>query len=677
MATSGSKSVAVTSWDTLKFSWSVSSQSIENNTSTVSWKLQLIAGSSGRISSSAPKDYTIVVNGTTYSGTNYIGIENNATKTLKSGTTVITHNADGSKSFSYSFKQEIDITFSGSHIGTKSGSGTGVLDTIPRKSSLSASNGTLGTALTLTVDRKADAFTHTITYECGSASGTVCTKSSSTSISFTPPLSLASQNTTGTSVSITFTIETFNGSTSIGTNTKTITCSIPASAKPSCSLTVTDAMGYYDTYGGFIKGLSKFKVVVTPETSYSSAIASYKTTANGATYNAASFTTGVIKTAGTLSINATVTDKRGRSGSTSKSLTVLDYAAPNISKLTVKRCNADGTENDQGGYVKATFSASVTSLGSKNTATYTLRYQAATAAEPTTISLDNIKNSYSVTDYSYIFAADTESSYNVEVKVADAFGSAGKSTSASTAFTLMHWLASGLGMAIGKISELAGVFDIGLKTRFNGGILHPVLKAETDLNDILTPNTYVGENVSINNYANCPLTSGTFSLEVVGMGEEGQVKQRLTYCHKTAARAWERIYYGEAWGDWVCVSDFDGHLLWSGAYYMTQTHTVNLAEPISKQKSGIVLVFSGYSNGSATDASFHSFFIPKMLVKNHNGKYHDFLLATVDLAKFASKRLYINDSSITGDGMNAETGMSLSGVKFTNNAYVLRYVIGV
>ena len=111
MATSGSKSVTVTVVDELKFSWERTSYSVANNTSTISWKMELIAGSSGRISSTASKDWEVTVNGTKYSGTNTIGISNNSTKTLASGSTTISHNSDGTKSFSYSFSQYFGITF--------------------------------------------------------------------------------------------------------------------------------------------------------------------------------------------------------------------------------------------------------------------------------------------------------------------------------------------------------------------------------------------------------------------------------------------------------------------------------------------------------------------------------------------------------------------------------------
>lgn len=469
MALSGSKTVTVTSWDSLIFSWSAS-QSVSNNTSTVAWTLKLKATSSGKISSTASKSWSVTVNGTKYSGTNTVGIANNTTKTLASGSTVIKHNSDGTKSFDYSFSQQFSITFSGSSIGTVSGSGSGTLDTIPRASSLTAGNGTLGTAQILTINRADSTFKHRITYECGSASGYVAGSSSAfttdTSISWTPALSLATQNKTGASVSVKLTLKTYNsGGTQIGTATKTISCAIPASVKPSCSLSVTDSTGYADTYGNPVKGLSKFKVVVTPTLAQESPIASYSVTANGSKYTAASFTTGVLKSSGTLTVSATVTDKRGRTGSASVSKTVLNYAKPTISKLAVKRCNSDGTSNAQGEYVQVTFSATVTSLNNKNTATYTLKYKKSTATSYTSVNISALQNVYSATDKTYIFAADTGSSYNVELAVKDNHGTATKSTSASTGFTLMHWLADGTGMAIGKIAELSKVFDIGLVTR--------------------------------------------------------------------------------------------------------------------------------------------------------------------------------------------------------------------
>ena len=469
MATSGSTSVTVTSWDTLKFSWETTSQSIVNNTSTISWKLQLVSDSSGRIDSSASKKWTVTENGKTYSGTNTVGIANNATKTLASDTTTITHNSNGTKTFSYSFSQEFGITFSGTKIGTKSGSGNGTLDTIARKSTLTASNGTLGTAQTLTVSRYDSSFTHTITYTCGSASGTVSTKSNSTSISFTPPLTLASQNTTGTSVSIVFTITTYTGDTSIGSNTKTITCSIPSSVKPSVSLSVSDVYTYRTTFGAYVQGKSKLKIEVDASGSYGSTIKAYNTTIDGKTYTSASVTTSVLTGSGTLTIKTTVTDSRGRTASTTWDVNVLPYSAPQISSLSVKRCDSNGNSNSSGAYLKITFSSSVTTLNNKNTAKYTLQYKKTTASAYTSATLSAYANNYAVSGGSYIFAADTVA-YNIVLTVEDAFSEHWKKASGASTSMLWSILSKGLGLAVGKIAELSGYFDCGFDAVFRKGV---------------------------------------------------------------------------------------------------------------------------------------------------------------------------------------------------------------
>lgn len=660
---------------TLSISITQNSQNVTNNTSNVTVKATA-SWTYGSYNRTGQCTGSITIDGTKYSFSGLTFNDNKTTsgsKVVMTKTVNVTHSSDGSKKLTCSASFVTGVSS-----GTISASASKTLTTIPRKSTMSVANGTLGTAQTLTVTRQSTSFTHTIVAKCGSASATICTKSTSTSISFTPPLSWASQNTTGTSVSVTYTITTYNGSTSLGSNSYSKTCSIPSSVKPSCSLTVTDAMGYADTYGGYLKGLSKFKVVISATPAGGSPIASYKTSANGKTYTASSFTTDVLTSSGTLKVSTTVTDKRKRTGTASQNLTVLNYSKPLITALSVHRCNEDGTANDQGEYVKVVFGSSVTALDNKNTATYVLEYKKTSDPEYTSVDLTEYANNYAVSDAVYIFAADSGSSYNVRVIVTDNFDSGSKATTASTGFTIMHWLASGLGMAIGKVAELAGVLDIGFKTRFTGGILHPVLEPETDLDDIRTPNTYVGANVSTYNYANCPLTSGTFTLEVVGMGEDGQVKQRLTYCHKTSARAWERIYYASAWGEWVCVSDFGGTLLWSGVYYMSASQIVTLAEPVSKQRSGIVLVFSRYSSGEAQNYHFSTHFVPKYQVGKHSGCGHTFLMTTDgSFSAFAAKYVYLHDTQITGNANNEATGTGACGITYANNGFVLRYIIGV
>lgn len=448
----------------LVFSWTEQDQNITNNTTKISWTLKG-AGVAQATWYMAGNFKVTIAGETVYSSATRIQLKNGTT--VASGTYTFTHNNDGTKTFTAYAEAGIY-----NYAVNCTGSQTFTLDTIARKSTLTASDGTLGIVQILTVSRQSSSLTHTITYKCGTATGTIVTKSTSTSINWTPPMSLATQNTTGVSISLTFTITTYSGSTSIGFNTKTITCAIPASVKPTCSISVSDAMGYKTTYGAYIKGLSKFKIVVNAVESYGSNIASYMVNANGAKYTAANVTTDVLQTYGQLTISAIVTDKRSRSGATSIRETVIDYNAPIISKFKVLRCNSDGTANDQGEYIKVIFSYIVTGLNNKNSVICKLNYKKSTVTNYTTITFSTLTDVYTTNDYSYIFPADSGSSYNVAVSVEDDFNTVKRSTRASTAFTIMNWRADGTSIGIGKVAEKANTLQVGLNAEFESGVIY-------------------------------------------------------------------------------------------------------------------------------------------------------------------------------------------------------------
>lgn len=132
MALSGSKSVTVTQWDILTLSWAQVSQSVADNTTTVSWTLQLQATAYGYLNAPAVATWSVSIDGNSYTGTNTVAIANNTAKTLASGTTVIKHNDDGTKDFAFTFSQQFNVTFSGQFIGTVSGDGSGTLEAIPQ-----------------------------------------------------------------------------------------------------------------------------------------------------------------------------------------------------------------------------------------------------------------------------------------------------------------------------------------------------------------------------------------------------------------------------------------------------------------------------------------------------------------------------------------------------------------
>lgn len=439
------------------------SQSIANNTSKVTVGVR--ASWTGGSYNLLEKSGYVIIDGTKYTFTSPFntGKTTSGTVLLYSKTLNIKHGSDGKKTLTCSASYTTGVSS-----GTIAASASKALTTIARASSLTASDGTLGTAQTLKITEQDSTFKHKITYTCGSVSGYAAGSSSgfntSNSISWTPPLSLANQNTTGTSVAITLYLKTYTSSgTHIGTVSKNITCAIPSSIVPTVSIEVTDALGYANEYGAYIKGLSKFNIALAASGSYGSTIEAYKTTADGKTYTDKNFVTGVISGKGELKINATVTDSRNRTGTDSATVNVLDYKTPSIS-VSAKRCNADGNSNSGGAYLAVSFNATVTALNNKNTSTYKLAYKKSSDAEYTEVDLTEYANQYTPNGV-FIFAAETSSTYNIKVTATDAFNSVSKTVLGASVFKLFS-SKKGLGWAFGKICELVGYLDIAFKTLF-------------------------------------------------------------------------------------------------------------------------------------------------------------------------------------------------------------------
>jgi hypothetical protein len=144
MAKSGSSVINITGWDQMLFEWECVSQSAVDNTSTVNWKATLISYDYGRISSTQTKTWYCSIGGETFGGGNTVGIGNNEEKLLASGTAVIPHNADGTKTFNYYYEQEFYVDFDDTRIKTKTITGSGTLDAIQRVAKISSSGGEIG-----------------------------------------------------------------------------------------------------------------------------------------------------------------------------------------------------------------------------------------------------------------------------------------------------------------------------------------------------------------------------------------------------------------------------------------------------------------------------------------------------------------------------------------------------
>ena len=128
------------------------SQSAQNNSTTVQYTLTIVRPSA--VTSSATKSWSVTINGTTYNGSGTIGGSGN--KTLLSGTVTIPHNADGTKTISFSGKCQLDLNWGGTQLGTISGNGSMTLTPIQRYASVNQ-NLSARTETTATITWSSDA----------------------------------------------------------------------------------------------------------------------------------------------------------------------------------------------------------------------------------------------------------------------------------------------------------------------------------------------------------------------------------------------------------------------------------------------------------------------------------------------------------------------------------------
>lgn len=448
-------------------------QSVANNTSnvTVTVTAKWTGGSHNSVISGDGKPQArgwVKIDGTQYNfeSTFNTSETTSGSQTICEKTLNISHASNGSKTLSCSASYSTGVSS-----GTVTASASKALTTIARKSTLLASDGTLGTSQTLTVSKYSTSYTHTITYKCGSASGTIVTKSASTSISFTPPISLASQSKNSLYVPVVFTITTYSGDDSLGSTTKTINCYISDSAdtNPTVSISVSDEAGCFSTYGGFIQKKSKLHVVLTESGKQGASIESRSTAiakvVNGVEtvleyYSDKSFTTDVISTAGALKITTTVIDSRGRKAVATTTISVLEYSAPQITNLSAYRADSNGNTDEAGEILRVVFDAKVSALNNKNTADYYLKFRKVGSGEYTTLPIASLENVYNASGFFVAFTADKSSSYDISVIVEDAFGEIEKSTTGQTATKAWSMFAKGLGWAFGKYAEIKNTLDV-------------------------------------------------------------------------------------------------------------------------------------------------------------------------------------------------------------------------
>lgn len=228
-------------------------------------------------------------------------------------------------------------------------------------------------------------------------------------------------------------LDTYNGSTKVGRDVHALTVTLSeATGKPTVSgFSVTDSNATANGLGIIVDGKSALTATATPTAKYGATISMnvFACDYNGKHYESyyindliASLPLTTTPTSFTLGYKST--DSRGFSNIATLSKTVAKYQAPHVDTFEVVRCNASGTEADNGTkakvIVKGSWAAMKVGTAYKNPATLNVGYKTKAATSYTYQAITVTGGTVNVSQLlSATLTAGTD--YEFSVQLADKF----------------------------------------------------------------------------------------------------------------------------------------------------------------------------------------------------------------------------------------------------------------
>lgn len=401
---------------------------ISTNKSTLTATLYLHRTNnySGSPTSSSNCTLTFVIDGTTYSmnvGTKTIPNDKSYVN-IGSASKEITHNNDGS--YSTSISVSYNMPYSNLSISNQN-SGTIYLTTILRASSIACSSPYIGDNAIISIDKKSSSFTHTLTYKIGTLTGTIATKTSSTTLQLNTS-EISDQIYTlipnDKEVQGTIYCTTYSGDTQIGDTKSTIfnLYAKESACKPDVSATIVDAnTSVTDITDKFIKYISKPKVTINATAKNSATIANYSINLNDGQNS--NLQENTFDTIGSNKITVNVTDSRGYKAYENGfdyELDMVDYIKLHVNKFLTTR--PEGTSNEviinlAGVWYNGNFSTT-----KPNTLSASYQYKNANDAEWTTggsLTLSIAGNTFKIENLSLGTIFDYNEEYVFKFSISD------------------------------------------------------------------------------------------------------------------------------------------------------------------------------------------------------------------------------------------------------------------
>ena len=535
MALSGS--VATNKYDSvigLLLTWTATQSQVDNQ-STIKWTLK--SDGSNPASYWVTGNVTVVIDGQTVlriaSSFQLLG----GGAWSRSGTIVLDHNEEGEKDFDVSITAGI-YAYNSSNT---TGSGSFTLNQILRESSVGATDANIGAVSAIAVNRKSEAFTHSIKYAFGSLSGYITAaggvsssevKFSDINIAFTVPTSFYAQMPNAKTGVCTLTITTYYGSTKIG-SAKTAEFMVTAAQStcaPEVSGTVVDSndatIALTGTKNKLVRYYSNALCTITATAKNSASIAQKKiggTTVSG--------TTRTILAVEVDAVTFETTDSRGYSAAADVDFELVPYVklTSNPAGQRTDPTSGNATLSLRGNFYNGSFGAVSNAL----TVKYRIAQVGGSYGDYVTVTPTLSGNTYSA-EVS-LSGLNYEYAFRVEVVTTDKLATVTKYITIKQGIPVFDWgekdfrfnvpvdFAGGVSASMISLGEYTG--DLGSIT-------------DLQLNSVVwvTPSTV---NNPYSNYGLC---------ETWGSHTGGTVRiQRITYTNRTVCM---RIRYNGAWTEW-------------------------------------------------------------------------------------------------------------------------------
>lgn len=451
--------------------WESGGQDVSANKTTINWSCGVMPGH--KFYSNAVKMSAVTINGVqVYAGGTYSNITDYKEHTLASGTLEVSHESDGSKTLAVA-------AFSGQvwkdtgYLTATAAAQSFQLTAIPRATEPVMGAATMGETVRISLPRASSAFTHTLSYVFGSASGAIA-ENAGTEVLWTVPESLAAQIPDSPGGTGTLTCKTYNGGTLIGTKTISFTATVPQSMKP--ALTNGWAEVTYDNSGtkasgiaAWVQGYSKAKALFDSTKiacKQGASIAKYAVTYLGKTVEESPYRTDTIS-ATSATVRCAVTDSRGLTAWEDVTVELESYAPPMLVGAALYRADGEGAAADSGTHIAGLATAKFSSIGGRNTATIKGYWKSVGGSYGEGVTLPF--GAVGLVTGDVEIAADR--SYTAKIVVTDSLGNSTEfEENIPTEQVAFHLKEGGKGAAFGKAAEQDELLDVAWDARFRENV---------------------------------------------------------------------------------------------------------------------------------------------------------------------------------------------------------------